>query len=111
MTNLEVAPPIPKKAKTKSKYKDKKAAQGKPVKEVAQELLDKVQSLKALVNCHSLIKEGAYPFIAHGTVHASLNFLETLHKTVLEDALKHPDAMLVPKLKEHVLAEAANGKK
>ncbi len=111
MTNLEVVPPVVKKTKTKSKYKAKKAAQGKPVKEPAKELLDDVGALTALVNCHNLIKEGAFPFVAHATVNGSLQFLETLHKQVYEKAITHPDAMLVPKLKEQILKEAANGNK
>lgn len=68
--------------------------------EIDQTLLDQVQSLQALVTCNSLIQFGLYPYEQRLMVQQALGFIQTLHKSVLDEALKHPQANKIPKLVE-----------
>lgn len=80
--------------------KDKKAVQEAPVQEIDPILLSKVGALKAIVTIHSLLHEGNFQVQTFPAIQSSLEFLKSLHKQVVGDALQHPQAEQVPELKQ-----------
>lgn len=69
--------------------------------QVAQDLLDKVQAIKALVTAHSLLGVGLFQVCNHKQVEESLNFLMALHSQVMQEALAHPDADKIQELVDY----------
>jgi hypothetical protein len=75
--------------------------QNQAVKQPAQDLVDKVQATKALVTTHSLLGIGMFQHRHSEALQQSIDFLAALHKQILTECLKHPDANLVPDLVEY----------
>lgn len=90
----------PKTAKLTIPNYKKKQIQKK--KEPAQALKDNVASLKALVLTSSLLQEAPLPWAHRDRVSAALDFLAALHGQVLQAAISHPDAHLIPELAETI---------
>ena len=67
----------------------------------SQDLLDKVKAAKALTTAHSLLGVGMFQFRHQEQLKQSLEFLELLHKQVIEECLQHVDCDLVPELVEY----------
>lgn len=65
---------------------------------VPPELTAKVQSIKAITSCHTLLQRGHFPYHLTQPLGQALAFLSALHTEALADAEKHPDAHLVPEL-------------
>lgn len=75
--------------------------------EIEQNLLNKLSALRSIVTTHNLLQEGSFTVAAFPAIQVSLDFLKSLHKQVSEDALQHPQASLVPELKQ-LQGEPAN---
>ena len=69
--------------------------------QVSQDLLDQVQSAKALVTVHSLLLVGTFQQKNMDALKQSIDFVAALHKQVLEASLKHEQADLLPELVEY----------
>ena len=68
--------------------------------EIAPELTQKVQALRALVTTYNLFNEGSFPLRCMQAALSAQNFLQSLHGSLVEEALAHPDADKVPEIKE-----------
>lgn len=65
---------------------------------IDQDLLNKVQALKALTATYNLLDRGSYPHNALVAVVESMKFVRSLHEQLLAEALAHPEASEVPEL-------------
>lgn len=98
------------KAPATPKHKIKLAQQAQS-KEPPQDLQDKVQALRALVQCTDLLQTGTFQWSQRERLQASFNFLGHLYNQVLTEAVAHKDYHKVPELIEaKVKLEAANAK-
>lgn len=70
-----------------------------PVVEIPKDLQASLSSLKAIKQTHNLLQSGSFPFGFNDAIVSSLAFLESLHKQLVDEAIKHPQADLVPELK------------
>lgn len=96
--------PAPKKAKPALEIKSEPQP---AAPQIAQDLLEKKQALRALVTTHSLLNEGAFPKAAFQAVVDCQDFLTNCHKNLRQDVLSHPDFDKDPELKP--LKESKNG--
>lgn len=84
---------------TKKHFEKSKAKNHKPV-EIEQALTDNLNGLKALTTIHSLLHIGTFNHATHNDVASALKFVENLHTQLMDESLKHKDAIHVPQLKE-----------
>lgn len=84
---------------TQKHFEKSKAKNHKPV-EIEQALTDNLNGLKALTTIHSLLHIGTFNHATHIDVMSALRFVENLHKQLMDESLKHKDAIHVPQLKE-----------
>lgn len=90
---LSMIPPKPKKAEV-----------------VPQELLDKWGAIKHIATATHCLDKGLYPHKYLTIVRESINYLAKLHETMVEDALKHPQAHMISELK-NIQTEIKTAKK
>jgi hypothetical protein len=62
------------------------------------ELTDKVAALKQLINIHDLLSVSTFEGHRCERVSEGMKFITILHKQLLDEATKHPQAHLVPNL-------------
>lgn len=68
-------------------------------KDVAKDLQDKLNSLKALSTINDLLlRKGSFSFEYASVIQECAKFLQEIHGPLLADALNHSDADLVPEL-------------
>lgn len=79
----------------KSKQNKQKSIEKVAVKPIK----DLVSSLQALSSIDQLLRQASFQVGVHSRVQAALGFLSVLHRTVLEEALVHPEAGSVPEFK------------
>ena len=68
-------------------------------KEVPTDLQEKVGALRATATIHNLLQQGSFKSSYHQAIELSVKFIESLHKQLMDEAIQHPDADLVPDLK------------
>lgn len=81
------------------------------------ELEVQVQTIRAMIDAHNLLTLGSFPASHFQNVHNALTFLRRVCEGAVETASAHPEAHLVPELKEFndkkkaspVTPEAPNG--
>lgn len=81
------------------KKKLKTAPEAAKSPEIAKELIEKVQALRALATCHNLLDRGYFTHVQAVAVVQSLEFLKALHGQVKDECLSHADSDKVPELK------------
>lgn len=72
----------------------------KETKLVPQELSDKWGSVTAVATACNCLDAGMYPHKYASVVRNSIAYLAKLHETLVDDALKHPQAHMIPELKD-----------
>lgn len=72
----------------------------KEVKVIPKELQDKMGAIEACATAFNVLDKGYFPHSYGNAVKASLGFLKLLHEQSIEEALAHPQAHMVPELKE-----------
>lgn len=77
---------------------------------IPQDLKDKMGAVEATATAFNLLEKGHFPHSYASAIRSSLHFLQKLHEQCVEDALKHPDADLVPELKTAREKGVQNGK-
>ena len=94
------------------KQKSAKLKTADEAPKLPKDLEDKWGAVQACATAFNVMQDGSYKFSYHKSVQASLVFLKTLYEQTVEDALKHPQAALIPELKEELDKKAAaDGKK
>jgi hypothetical protein len=88
------------KAKRKVIKTGQKIALAEASPEIPKELSDKWGAVQACSNVHHLLQKGHFEHKYAKLIDVSLEFLGKLHENCIEEALKHPDADLIPELKE-----------
>lgn len=67
---------------------------------VAKDLLDKMRALYALAKTSQILQNGSYRLSLVDDVHQAIAFIGVMHKSLLDEALTHPDSDKIPKLVE-----------
>lgn len=70
----------------------KETQENQAVTEIAPELTDKINALKAITTVHSLLGVGMFQHRHSEALSESIKFMEALHKQVMDEALLHPDS-------------------
>ena len=73
-------------------------AQEAPKVEIAPELLQQLQAIRALATAHNLLDKGLFSHEKAEAVRVSLDFLRSLHTQCVDTAIQHPQADLIPEL-------------
>jgi hypothetical protein len=98
-----------------SKRKRKRPANIKPVEtqpKIPKDLQDQWGAVEACGTAFNIMQKGTYTHEYLEAVRMSLAFLAKLHEQTVERALTHPEAALIPQLKEILDKKAAgNGEK
>ena len=71
-----------------------------PESTLPKDLADKWGSVQAIATTHHCLQKGAFTRDYLPLVNASALFIQKLHEQSVEDALKHPQAALIPELME-----------
>lgn len=88
--------------------KTKKTAKVEPV--IPQDLQEKWGAVQACATTFNILQKGMFTHEMHPLVKASLVFLQKLHEGAIKDALLHPEACLIPELKEFQELQAKEAK-
>jgi len=70
-----------------------------PPFEIPQDLQEKINALRAIATCHNLLDKGFFNHNQSQLIIQSLEFLRSLHTSVKEEALAHPESDKVEELK------------
>lgn len=84
---LEVVPPV-----------DQSEAPTPKEPEFTKEFADQLKSLGSLSTINDLLQNGAFPHKYRFALDQGLSFVQALHKIAMDEALKDPQADLVPEL-------------
>lgn len=79
----------------------------KTVEVIPKDLQDQMGAVQAVGTAFNVLDKGYFPHSYSNAVKASLNFLAKLHEQSVEVALKHPQAHMVPELKEALKTKKA----
>jgi hypothetical protein len=74
--------------------------QPQSTREPAQDLTEKVGAIRALITINELLHRGMFFGATSKSVSASIEFVNSLHKQLVTEAKKHPDASLIEGLEE-----------
>ncbi len=77
---------------------------------VPQDLKDKWGSITSIATACNCLDIGTFQHKYATVVRESIAYLAKLHETLVEDALKHPQAHMIPELKE-IITQMAEAKK
>ena len=72
--------------------------------DISKDLEEQLVSLKALATTHNLLQEGRFPLSHMKAIASSVAFIASLHKSLLDEAVKHEDAAKADELKPHFKA-------
>lgn len=72
------------------------------VEVIPQDLKDQWGAVQACATAFSCLDKGTFAHTWHTTVKASLQFLAKLHEQSVELCMKHPQAHMIPELKEEI---------
>jgi hypothetical protein len=67
---------------------------------IPKDLADKWKAIQGITGIGRLLQEGSFPHRYNEIITEALTFLIVLQKEVAKEALLHPDATLIPELKE-----------
>ena len=72
------------------------------VSSLSEDLQKQINALKSLSQVHYLLQNGSYSLGYMPLVGQSVTFVESLHKQLIEEATKHPEASNVPELAPYI---------
>ncbi len=93
-----------------AKKKTTMIPKSKKVEIIPQDLKDKWGAIKCIATATHCLDKGYYPHKYATIVRESINYLAKLHETMVEDAIKHPQAHMISEL-NGILTEIKNAKK
>lgn len=73
---------------------------GRMTEEIPMELVHKVNTMKLISFGHKIVAETNYPGGIAGDVAKFLEFLQNIHKQIVDEAIIHPDASKIQILKD-----------
>jgi len=70
--------------------------------EIPADLMGQVQTMHTFAAVHNVLLDGTYPYRKFQMVHEAAEFLKAAHQAAIAAAASHPDAKLIPELKQHL---------
>lgn len=80
-----------------------------PTSEIPEDLQKAWNAVECIATTCNLLQKGSFPVTYHKAIAECVAFQVRLHQNMVEEALKHPQANLIPELKQELEKAAKDG--